>query len=46
MFKTVVGMKKWYMWFLPVVESNEYNYCGIKYETPYKRIVKKKRKKK
>ena len=46
MFKTVVGMKKWYLWFVPVVENNEYNYFGIKFDTPYKRIVKKKEKKK
>ena len=46
MFKTVIGMKKWYLWFLPVVESNEYNYNGIKFNTPYKRVVKKKDKKK
>ena len=44
MFKTVVGMKKWYMWFFPVVENNEYNYCGIKFETPYKRIKKERKK--
>jgi hypothetical protein len=32
-------MKKWKMFF-PIVENNEYNYCGIKFETPYKRIKK------
>ena len=46
MFKTVIGMKKWYLWFLPIVESNEYNYNGIKFNTPYERVVKKKEKKK
>jgi hypothetical protein len=41
MFKSVVGLKEKWKWFLPIFEENKYNdgYC---FETPYQRFVKEK----
>ncbi len=44
MFKTVLGLGPWWKWFLPIVESNQYN-SGYLFDTPYKRIVPPKKKK-
>ena len=44
MIKTVLGLKQKWKWFLPIVESNEYN-SGYYFDTPYKRIVPEKKKK-
>ena len=45
MIKTVLGLSQKWKWFLPIVESNKYN-SGYLFDTPYKRIVVKKEKKK
>ena len=41
MFKSVVGLKQKWKWFLPIFEENLYNdgYC---FDTPYQRYVKEK----
>ena len=44
MFKTVLGLNQKWKWFLPIVESNKYN-SGYLFDTPYERIVSKKKKK-
>ena len=44
MFKTVMGMGSFWKWFFPIFEENKYN-GGYYFDTPYKRVVKKKDKK-
>ena len=41
MFKTVMGMGNYWKWFFPIFEENKYN-GGYYFDTPYKRVVKKK----
>ena len=42
MVKTVLGLGPIWKWFLPIVEENKYN-SGYLFDTPYERIVKKKK---
>ena len=45
MFKTILGMENIWKWFFPIFEENKFN-GGYTFDTPYKRIVKKKNKNK
>ena len=42
MIKTVLGLGAKWKWFFPIIEDNKYN-SGYLFDTPYKRIVKKKK---
>ena len=42
MIKTVLGLGSKWKWFFPIIEDNKYN-SGYLFDTPYKRIVKKKK---
>ena len=42
MLKTVLGLGPKWKWFLPIVEDNKYN-SGYLFDTPYERIIKKKK---
>ena len=42
MVKTVLGLGPKWKWFLPIVEDNKYN-SGYLFDTPYERIIKKKK---
>ena len=43
MFKSVLGLKEKWKWFFPIFEENKFN-GGYTFDTPYKRIVKEKKK--
>ena len=42
MIKTVLGLGPKWKWFLPIIEDNKYN-SGYLFDTPYERIIKKKK---